>query len=109
MFRLVGVASLFAALGLALMPGATAHADDSAAFISYLASNGQDVSTPELSYAAIDYGRAICDLLEANQSVSLTLDFLVNRQQRPQPLPEARMWLIGSVSYLCPDQLTTRN
>jgi serine/threonine-protein kinase len=34
---------------------------------------------------------------------------MVNRQQQPQPFAEARVWLIGSVSYLCPDQLHTRN
>jgi len=109
MAREVGIASIVATVCLTLLPGPVASANDSGAFIDYLASNGTDVSTPELSYAAIDYGRVICDVLEANQSVSETLDYLVNRQQRPRPFAEARMWLIGSVSYLCPDQLHTRN
>jgi uncharacterized Ntn-hydrolase superfamily protein len=109
MARFIGAAVAVAVIGLGVAPAPGASADDSAAFVDYLASNGVNVSTPERSYAAIDYGNSICDLLEANQSVSQTLDFLVNRQQQPQPFAEARIWLIGSVSYLCTDQLHTRN
>jgi hypothetical protein len=109
MMRPIGVAltATLVSFGIGLAP--PAGAENSAAFVDFLASNGENVSTPELSYAAIDYGRQICDVLTANQSVSQTLDFMVNRQPRPQSFESARKWLIGSVSYLCPDQLHTRN
>jgi hypothetical protein len=86
-----------------LLTAPLAHAGDSSDFVNYLAANGQNVSSPEISYASIDLGEAICGLIEANHSVSSALEYMVNRSPRPRSYPEARIWVDGSLSYLCPE------
>ena len=89
---------------MALTQAGVAEADSSEDFIDYLASKGEDVSTPELVFSAIDLGEVYCELLEIKQSVPNMLDNMVNRPGASFHTPEsARMWLTASMAYLCPE------
>ncbi len=97
-------ATTVASIAMLAAPATAAHADSSGDFIKYLAANGEPANaTPELAFRAIDVGQAICGLLNRYQSVSRTLDFMVNNGEVPKSPQNARLWLVGSVAYLCPE------
>ena len=86
------------AFGAAMGAPALAHADsDSYGFIDYLARQGEDVSTPEVQYAAIDYGYSICNLYEVSQSNDHVLQVMMRGSQN------VAVYTVGSVLYLCPE------
>jgi hypothetical protein len=85
---------LMAAIGA---PG-LAHADsDSYRFLDFLARNGEDVSNPEIQYAAIDYGYSICNLYRVSQSNDQVLQTMMRGSQN------VAVFSVGSVLYLCPE------
>ncbi len=83
-----------AALGVAAPAGA-----DSAQFIQFLQTNGENVPTEEIRNLYIDLGQAICQHLDATQNPNATVDYLVSLGHTNR---NANMWLSGSVLYLCP-------
>jgi hypothetical protein len=94
-------ASMIAALitmGAAISAPTLAHADsDSYGYLDYLMRNGEDVSTPEVQYAAIDYGYSICNLYRVSRSNAVVLQTMM---QGSQNVP---VYTVGSVLYLCPE------
>jgi hypothetical protein len=85
-------------IGAATSAPALAHADsDSYGYVDYLMRHGEDVSTPEIQYAAIDYGYSICNLYRASRSNDVVLQTLM---QGSQNVP---VYSVGSVLYLCPE------
>lgn len=91
------VAAVMAVTGAIAAP-AGAHADaDSYGFLDFLSRNGEDVSSAEVQFAAIDYGYAICNLYRVSQSNDHVLRTMMRGTQN------AALYSVGSVHYLCPE------
>ena len=105
MVRGVSAAVVAVGVGLGLACAPPVNADDYDGFINYLVQNGKDVSTPTQVHAAIKVGESACVLLEANQNVAGALNDMVDSGM---PFDDARLVLIGSVAYLCPELTSIR-
>ncbi|BBX43907.1 DUF732 domain-containing protein [Mycobacterium simiae] len=92
------VVIIIAVVGLGLLnPPAVASAD-SASFIDYLNRKGMDVSTPDIRYASIDLGNAICGMYNAGATHTQVSQTLLQKHS----VQEAAVWDFGSVHFLCP-------
>jgi hypothetical protein len=111
--EMIAVAVVASGIVLGLAAAPIASAEGASDFVNYLAANDPDFKR-EAGYEAIDVGYSICGLLESEQNfeedadmpgtpVSRTLDFMTAADGMRRSFDNARIWLIGSVSHLCPE------
>lgn len=112
----VAVAVVGVWLGLASGPPASADVYDDFGvrvadrpFFDWLAKDGRYVLTPDSFKLAIKLGDSICGLVDRSQGSGSALKYMTTTpmpgQSRPMAPGEARWWLNGSVSNLCPELL----
>jgi hypothetical protein len=95
--RLSLIAAAVVGLGV-LSSSATARAD-TAEFLTYLGSNGEDVSSAEVREAQINLGLAICNLYATSLNNRAVMQTMMDNGQSTH---EIAVWTVGSVMYLCP-------
>lgn len=66
-------------------------------FINFLVRNGEDMSSTEVQYAAVNFGYAICGLYEASQSNDHVVMTMMRTGQQ-----NIAAFTVGSVLDLCP-------
>lgn len=113
MIRAMCAAVVSVGLGLASSSPASADVYDDFGvdaadrpFFDWLAEDGRYVLTPESFKLAVRLGDAICGLVDRSQNLDSALEYMVTTpmpgQSRPMTVSEARWWLNGSMSNLCP-------